>query len=941
MADLAPAGRATVPLQVAGRDDFLWLGTLHSLFAHVGAKKRLLLSTPKTHRLAQLDAMHREDHILREGWVFLVGTIDRDGHAVPVLHPLLSRPVRLRKSSPLDVSARYGAPTQPRPTATMTLEVDGEAEVSPLIDDPELRASLESQAQFGGGGLAGDQVSSRLIERMPKLRDWARSTAQATGLPFRNEGVELRDPFEVLSKGTAPRLVYGSGVYVQTELPRAAVGTALESWSKRNVGESAFGVMVDGTVDEPVDHGSTKLDSAFILSPSQRRVVMTARRRRLTVVSGAPGNGKNHTVAAIALDHVARGHSVLVATRSRFAARSVAEIVDRVPGPDALCFGDIVDGSSVIDELQETLVEDDGAGMKGATAELDLARRRRDAVESAIETALCLEAEAAADQGSRSTVTRTVAPGAFDVDADLERLNALVDDARRTRRGPFRNWRTRRARAAMAAALGAAPDIDPALAATALAAARARRSAIRLAASGGTVVAELWDELARLDDAVRVAAGLEARSNQDLGRRARGAVGQLLAALRAGRGQRRTLLGQIDPGALTAAVPLWIGTLGDIEDLLPGSEAMFDLVILDEASHVDQMSAAPALLRGRRAVVVGDPNQLRHVSFLSDAAITDAMADHGVGDLAATIDLRRNSAFDRAAAVSPVIALVEHYRSIPHLVEFPIAEFYRNRIDVMTRRPDNDALDVIDLHVPRHPGAAAEIDAVMDLLEQARPEDGTIGVVTPFREHADRLEAAVLERFDEDRILALGLRVGTVHAFQGAERDLTVIALGLDADDPPGRLAFVENANLFNVMVTRARRRIVVVSAVTEPRRGLLQRYLDHGSRPPVPPSDEGCTDRWSVTLAGELERAGFDVRRGYRIGPWQLELVVNGLGGAVALETCVHAGDPSHHVERHRALTRLGWRMIDAYPTRWDGDVVRACIDLTTQLRANGLPTD
>ena len=81
MADLAPAGRATVPLQVAGRDDFLWLGTLHSLFAHVGAKKQLLLSTPKTHRLAQLDAMHREDHILREGWVFLVGTIERDGNA--------------------------------------------------------------------------------------------------------------------------------------------------------------------------------------------------------------------------------------------------------------------------------------------------------------------------------------------------------------------------------------------------------------------------------------------------------------------------------------------------------------------------------------------------------------------------------------------------------------------------------------------------------------------------------------------------------------------------------------------------------------------------------------------------------------------------------------------------------------------------------------------
>ncbi len=134
-----------------------------------------------------------------------------------------------------------------------------------------------------------------------------------------------------------------------------------------------------------------------------------------------------------------------------------------------------------------------------------------------------------------------------------------------------------------------------------------------------------------------------------------GAVAALATALRSGRSSRREQLRRLNDEKLTTALPLWVGTLSDVEDLLPATAAQFDLVILDEASSIDQVLAAPALLRGARAVVAGDPNQLRQVSFLADEQRQAVLAAHGLEEfpeLAARLDVRCNSVFDVAAGAA-------------------------------------------------------------------------------------------------------------------------------------------------------------------------------------------------------------------------------------------------------------------------------------------------
>lgn len=130
--------------------------------------------------------------------------------------------------------------------------------------------------------------------------------------------------------------------------------------------------------------------------------------------------------------------------------------------------------------------------------------------------------------------------------------------------------------------------------------AAAARTAAALDAAGGLDVDDRFKRLRRAEKDCRDAIGrwlaASSRSPDALNRRTLPAVAALATALRSGRATRRAQLARIDD-RLTRALPLWLGTLGDIDDLLPPAPALFDVVLLDEASCIDQPLAAPALLR--------------------------------------------------------------------------------------------------------------------------------------------------------------------------------------------------------------------------------------------------------------------------------------------------------------------------------------------------------
>jgi hypothetical protein len=890
--------------------------------------RRSVRRTDAVRHLAALDALQPAEHLLRLGWVVVAGRVTVEDRTVTYCFPLLSQPVRL------------APPTLRR----VTVLPAGAPELTPLVQDPETAGRLEAGATYGGGALdpmgGSDDHGAELIARLPRLQAWIRSVVEAAGLPpLRAVLPPSADPVGH-RRDDGLVAVVGAMLYVARDVFRPSAEGALRSWATRDgIQETAFARLYERGADPaPEPRDDRPVCTPLRLSPAQTEAVHRARHEPISVISGPPGSGKSHTVAAIAADAVAHGGSVLIATRSEHAADVVAGLLVRQAGPDPVRFG----GAQNDDIVRQSTARGTSAGdVESAQRILDEARAHQQLAERAV-TAMLEREQAAARaptwDGLVGELSAT-APGAFDPASALDDLAARLERCAAGAGGSWwARWRAGRAERRLRHDLRAPAGTPLADLRTALRCAADRRAAAELATSGGTVIAPAWRQLLAADEAVRHAAGglaeVEA-AREDRRREGRGAANDLATALRAGRRQRRRLLRLLDGERIVRALPLWVGTLRDVEDLLPDTPGLFDLVILDEASQIDQIAAAGSLLRARRAVVVGDPRQLRHVSFLSDALIERTMAAHRLASVAARLDVRRASVLDVAAGAAPTTWLDEHFRSVPHLIDFSARRFYEGRLFLATRHPANEATDAIDvIRVPSGEGTA-ELDAALATVARLADRGLTdVALVSPFRELADAAQTALLATYDVEDVQRLGLRVGTVHAFQGAEADHVVLLLGVSPDDGATRRRFVEDPHLFNVMVTRARRSLTVVTSLPPEdagsSSGLIEQYLAHAGRPPAPPGGARSSMPWADALARELAAVGTPVRAGYPVGRWTVDLCI-GTEDAAAVDTGVHPDGPAAHIARHRLLVTAGWRHADGYPTRWDGDPTRAALELGT----------
>jgi len=281
----------------------------------------------------------------------------------------------------------------------------------------------------------------------------------------------------------------------------------------------------------------------------------------------------------------------------------------------------------------------------------------------------------------------------------------------------------------------------------------------------------------------------------------------------------------------TKALPCWAVTSLAARGRVPFVAAEFDLVVFDEASQCDIASALPLLYRAKRAVVIGDPQQLRHISRLSPQQDQTLMVKHGVLDNpGASWGYRASGLYDLAASKAnsdSIVPLRDHHRSHADIINFSNEFFYRGKLRVATdyrrlKRPEGPAVRWVDVKgsVTRPPqgGAVNSLEAesvVRELRRLALQErfSGEIGVVTPFVAQAN-LIAELIARDDAlAAVLASRNFISqTAHKFQGDERDVIVFSPVVSDGMPQGAYGFLKTqGNIFNVGITRARAALVVV----------------------------------------------------------------------------------------------------------------------------------
>lgn len=279
-------------------------------------------------------------------------------------------------------------------------------------------------------------------------------------------------------------------------------------------------------------------------------------------------------------------------------------------------------------------------------------------------------------------------------------------------------------------------------------------------------------------------------------------------------------------------LPCWAVTSLSARGRIPFESGFFDLVVFDEASQCDIASALPLLYRAKSAVVIGDPKQLSHISGLNKNQDQQLLHKFGLLEEFPHWAYSYRSLFDLSCGFVPpdgVVALRDHHRSHADIIEFSNRWFYGGELRVATsydrlKRPTPTAPGIRwvqvtgDVRRPAAGGAVNPSEARMVIEELTkllieRGYEGSVGVVSPFREQANLIrELALKDQALAERLQAADFLSETVHRFQGDERDVMIFSPVFSEKTPSGAIVFLKRSgNLFNVAITRARAMLIVV----------------------------------------------------------------------------------------------------------------------------------
>jgi hypothetical protein len=325
---------------------------------------------------------------------------------------------------------------------------------------------------------------------------------------------------------------------------------------------------------------------------------------------------------------------------------------------------------------------------------------------------------------------------------------------------------------------------------------------------------------------------------------------------------------KVDFELLTDIIPLWCAELRDLGIVFPMKNEIFDLIVVDEASQVNIAEIIPAFYRGKKFCIVGDDKQLHlnatGVGFsLSKSFDNLCWNKNNLNDYINVAEAKTRNLLVSDASILrfinsdlrthriPQIQLDEHYRSLPHLAKFNSNFFYGNNWKIMTENGKNRLLNcfkAIKVNGSRDNSqkfVQAEIDELINQLKKIIINDGyinhedlrhfdfngrkpTIGILSILRNQITKINEALEDNgFSEREFNSFEIMVGTPEDFQGNEKDIMFITIGLDQNSGWGK-AHYENPNRFNVATSRAKYFTYFIYAGIPRNAALIKKYLNH-----------------------------------------------------------------------------------------------------------------
>jgi very-short-patch-repair endonuclease len=426
---------------------------------------------------------------------------------------------------------------------------------------------------------------------------------------------------------------------------------------------------------------------------------------------------------------------------------------------------------------------------------------------------------------------------------------------------------------------------------------------------------------------------------------------------------------------MIAAMPASFGKLApcvlmsplSIAQYFPTNQALFDIVIFDEASQIPTWDAVGAIARGHQTIVVGDPKQLPPTNFFGRSEDDDDSIPELDRDLESILD-------EVKASGLPVRNLRWHYRSRHEsLIAFSNWHYYDNHLITFPSPVTQD--QAVSLHyVPtgvydrgkrgtrtnRNEARAIASDIRSKLLSWLTlPEQdrSTIGVITfnsqqqaliqDFLDDARREHPELEWYFSDDRIEPIIVK--NLENIQGDERDVIYFSITFSRD-AAGKLPMTFGAinkdggeRRLNVAVTRARQELKIFSGIRAEDIDLsrskqlgvkhLKNFLDYAARGAIalPAEDAGSLgpteSPFEEAVAAQLERHGWEVVSQVGVSGFRIDLGVRHpdhpgifLAGIECDGATYHSSATARDRDkiREQVLRGLGWNILRIWSTDW-----------------------
>jgi very-short-patch-repair endonuclease/DNA polymerase III delta prime subunit len=428
------------------------------------------------------------------------------------------------------------------------------------------------------------------------------------------------------------------------------------------------------------------------------------------------------------------------------------------------------------------------------------------------------------------------------------------------------------------------------------------------------------------------------------------------------------------PDVLTTLAPCLMMSPLSVAQYLPADQALFDVVIFDEASQITVWDAVGSLARGKQVIIAGDPKQMPPTNFFARSEDDPDGEVDIEGDLESILD-------EMIGASIPQCLLNLHYRSRREsLIAFSNSRYYDHSLITFPApvHPDR-AVKLVRCDgfyargKARHNEGEAKAVVAEILRRLTHPDEQirsqSIGVVT-FNTEQQGLIEDLLDKarssnphiepaFSSEHTLE-PVFVKNLETVQGDERDVILFSVTYGPDQSGhvrmnfGPLNRDGGERRLNVAMTRARSEMLVFSTLTPDRIDLsrtsaravadLKHFLEYAERGPsvlgaaVHGSMGDFDSPFESAVAVALRGKGWTVQPQIGVSAYRIDLGIvhpdypgRYLAGIECDGTMYHSSAFARERDKIRqaVLEGLGWKILRVWSTDWWTYRLKALDDL------------